>query len=380
MISVDPRIATGRLTIDLDALVANWRFMAEKSGKARTAAVVKADAYGTGLETSATALAGAGCGTFFVAVPDEAIRLKAALPGVTVYVLSGVFNSDSAAAVAQCGARPVLNSLAQIEIWGRHCRAVLKNLPCAIHADTGMNRLGLTAQEALVFGRVNGRAAIVSPDLLMSHLACADDPAHPMSGQQLESFQQVRAVFPGVDSSLANSAGVFLGPDFHFDLTRPGIALYGGAAVNGVPNPMRPVVTAEARILQVRHARAGEAVSYGATQVLARDSRIAIAGTGYADGFHRASSGAGAPLRDAVAKGGLGWLAGHRVPILGRVTMDLTLFDVTDVPEQALEGADWIELFGPNIALDEAAQAAGTIGYELLTSLGARYERHILQG
>ena len=378
MVSVDPRIATGRLTIDLDALAANWRMMAERSGPARTAAVVKADAYGTGLEKSASALAKAGCGTFFVAVPDEAVRLRRALPEPEIFVLSGIFDEESAAVIAEARAMPVLNSLAQIDVWAGFWKKRGSRRPCAIHVDTGMNRLGLTVDEALAFAERNGREHLVTPILLMSHLACGDEPTHPLNSQQLASFQMVRAAFPGVESSLANSAGVFLGADFHFDVTRPGIALYGGAAVNGIANPMRPVVKAEARILQVRPARAGEAVSYGATQIMARDSRIAVCGTGYADGYHRSLSGAGVPLRASVAHGGHGWLAGKRVPVIGRVTMDLTLFDVTDLPEQALENAGWIELFGPNIALDEAAAAAGTIGYELLTSLGSRYHRTIL--
>lgn len=371
MSSVDPRTATSRLTIDLDALVANWRLMAERSGTAKASAVVKADAYGTGLETSAKALADAGCSTFFVAIPEEAVRLRGALPDAKIFVLSGVFDAASAETMADIRAIPVLNSLPQIDIWSR----VAAHLPCAIHVDTGMNRLGLSVDEALAFGERNAVDHIVHPVLLMSHLACADDPAHPLNRQQLQSFQRVRAAFPGVESSLANSAGIFLGPDYHFDLTRPGIALYGGAAVNGVTNPMRPVVKAEARILQVRHAKAGEAVSYGASVMLAHDTVIAVAGCGYADGYHRAGSGSGVPLRAAQPMGAQGFLAGHRVPVIGRITMDLTLYDVTGVPEQSLDDAVWIELFGPNIALDDAAAAAGTISYELLTSLGSRYHR-----
>jgi alanine racemase len=190
----------------------------------------------------------------------------------------------------------------------------------------------------------------------------------------------VSAAFEGVEASLSASAGIFLGADYHFDLTRPGIALYGGEAVNGVANPMRPVATTEARILQIRSAKAGETVSYGGSHRLSRDSRLAVASVGYADGYMRNLSGAGVPLRTSVQPGASGFIAGHRVPVLGRITMDLTIFDVTDLPHGAISAGDYIELFGHNMALDEVARAAGTIGYELLTALGLRYERRYLDG
>jgi alanine racemase len=245
--------------------------------------------------------------------------------------------------------------------------------------DTGMNRLGLTVEEALAFAERNARERFIDIALVMSHLACADEPSHPLNRRQLESFQRVVAAFPGIESSLANSAGIFLGSDYHFDLVRPGIALYGGNPVNGTANPMKPVVTAEARISQIRHAKAGETVSYGATQTLARDTVIAVAQAGYADGYHRAASATGVALRGALPSGGQGFIAGRRVPILGRVTMDLTLFDITDLPMGSVRDGDWIELFGRNVALDESAAAAGTISYELLTGLGRRAERRLVE-
>ena len=183
--------------------------------------------------------------------------------------------------------------------------------------------------------------------------------------------------FSDIDSSFANSAGIFLGKDYVYDLTRPGIALYGGCASTERKTPMRPVVSLDARIVQVREAPKGETVSYGATQTLTRDTKIAVVEVGYADGYPRAGSGAGVPLRKAVPAGQHGFIGGVRVPLIGRITMDLTLFDVTDVPDEALADG-WIELIGPNIPLDEAARAAGTIGYELLTALGPRYERRYL--
>jgi len=282
--------------------------------------------------------------------------------------------------VAEAGAVPILNSLDQIDLWAGYWKARGSRRPCAIHVDTGMNRLGLSEAEALAFADRNTREHLVTPILLMSHLACADQRDHPLNRQQLESFQRVRSAFGDIESSLANSAGVFLGSDYHFDLTRPGVALYGGEAASGMENPMRAVVRAEARILQVRRVRAGEPVSYGAAQALERDSLVAVCGAGYADGYHRAGSGAGVPLRESVPGGFYGALAGHRVPVIGRVTMDLTLFDITDVPDAEIAENGWIELFGGTIPLDEAARAAGTIGYELLTSLGARYHRRHVGG
>lgn len=213
---------------------------------------------------------------------------------------------------------------------------------------------------------------------MLTHLACSDERDHDLNKQQLESFQGVRRAFEGVESSLSSSGGIFLGADYHCDLTRPGIALYGGAAISDEPNPMRPVVKAEARILQIRHAKAGTFVSYGASHRLTRDSRLAIVGAGYADGWHRAMSGSGVPLRRAGTLGAHGTTNGFRIPVLGRITMDLTTFDATDVPEKALQEGDYISLFGDGITLDEAAHSAHTISYELLTSLGNRYERRYL--
>jgi alanine racemase len=209
----------------------------------------------------------------------------------------------------------------------------------------------------------------------MSHLACSDDPDHPMNRRQLETFREVAAAYPDVEKSLAASAGIFLGPDYHFDLTRPGIANYGGKASAGGSTPLKTVVTAEAQIMTIRDARAGDVVSYGATAQLERDSRIAICSVGYADGYLRSLSGSGVPLRDAIKPGGFAWCAGHRIPVLGRVTMDITAFDVTDVPLADVQPGDFIELFGDNVLLDDVAERAGTIGYELLTSLGYRYHR-----
>ncbi|PYE28629.1 alanine racemase [Rhizobium sp. PP-CC-3A-592] len=365
--------AANRLTIDLQALADNWRQMKARSGSARAAAVLKADAYGIGIEAAAETLYRAGARDFFVANAEEGVDLRPLVPEGRIYVLAGIWPGIEPL-FFENGLVPVINSEEQLAFF----MAALSehgDHPCVLHVDTGMNRLGLSMEEAMALASDPARPASFSPMLVMSHLACADDPAHPLNARQLSAFREVSAAFEGVEASLANSAGVHLGPDYHFDLTRPGIATYGGEAVNGMANPMTPVVTAEARIIQVRSVAEGGSASYGATAAFARDSRIAIASVGYADGYHRSVSGSGVALRQAAPSGAYGFLHGRRVPHVGRVTMDLSLFDVTDLPENAVRAGDYIELFGRNIALDDVARAGGTIGYELLTSLGHRYDR-----
>ncbi|MGN6471381.1 MAG: alanine racemase [Rhizobiaceae bacterium] len=374
----DPRLAGGRLTIDISALTANYRLLSRLSGGARTAGVVKANAYGLGVEVVVPALLAAGCEDFFVALPEEGLAVRRLAPDARIFVLTGLFEAEAAPFYSNAALIPVLNTERDIAIWEAHCGVEGRPLACAIHVDTGMNRLGLTAERVIAYARENALTRALEPVLLMSHFACADESMHPLNGRQIATFQRVRAAFPGVEASMANSAGIFLGEAARFDLTRPGIALYGGEPVAGPAKPIRPVVTAEARVAQIRHVKAGESASYGAAAMLRRDTRIAVAAVGYADGYHRAGSGAGVPLRSAVPQGAHGFVAGQRVPVLGRVTMDLTLFDVTDCGPDAVQPGDHIELFGPNIPIDEAAHAAGTIAYELLTSLGQRWQRHVI--
>ncbi|NTG49111.1 alanine racemase [Agrobacterium rhizogenes] len=365
-----------RLTVDLDALVENWRDMAHRSGRARTSAVVKADAYGLGIEDVGEALYLAGARDFFVATADEGATLRLYAPDARIFVLSGIwpgmervfFENDLV---------PVIASEEQLTFW----MSVLSDYgdyPCALQVDTGFNRLGLPMEDALALADDVSRPASFAPVLVMSHLACGDDPANPMNRQQLEAFRKVSAAFEGIEASLANSAGIFLGPEYHFDLTRPGIATYGGEAVPGIANPMRPVATAEARIIQTRFVKAGETVGYGRAMQLTRDSRLAIVSAGYADGYMRSQSSGGVPLRQTDLPGGHGFIAGHRVPVAGRITMDLTIFDITDLPDNLVRAGDYVELFGNNILVDDAARAAGTIGYEMLTSLGLRHERRYI--
>ena len=369
-------IAPARLTIDLVALADNWREMADLSGNASTAAVVKADAYGLGLEDCGTALYEAGARDFFVAVVQEGVTLRTYAPDARIYVLSGVWPGQEAT-FYEHGLVPVLVSEEQLSFW-MAVTAEHGDHPCALHIDTGFNRLGIPLEDALAFADDVSRPASISPVLVLSHLHSGDTPSSSFNRQQLESFQKVAAAYEGIPASLAASSGIMLGAEYHFDLTRPGIAVYGGEAVGGVSNPMRPVAKAEARIIQIRSAKTGETVSYGGTHRLTRNSRLAIVAAGYADGYKRSLSGSGVPIRDSIHEGGFGFIAGHRVPVVGRVTMDLTIFDITDVPERDVRTGDYIELFGPNMPLDDVARAAGTIGYELLTSLGLRYERRYL--
>ncbi|WFS01854.1 alanine racemase [Rhizobium tumorigenes] len=365
-----------RLTVDLGALVANWQDMARRSGRARTAAVVKADAYGLGIEEVGETLYIAGARDFFVATVEEGVTLRLYAPDARIFVLAGIwpgmqrlfFENDLV---------PIISSEEQLAFW----MAVVADYgeyPCALQVDTGFNRLGLTVPEAMALADDVSRPASFSPVLVVSHLACGDDPASPMNRQQLDSFREVSRAFEGIESSLSASAGIFLGPEYHFDLTRPGIALYGGEAVPGVANPMRPVATAEARVLQVRQVKAGEAVSYGRAMQLTRDSTLAVVCAGYADGYMRSQSSGGVPLRQTGIAAGQGFIAGHRVPVAGRITMDLTIFDITDLPDGLVRAGDYVELFGSNILVDDAARAAGTIGYEMLTSMGLRHQRRYL--
>jgi alanine racemase len=374
---VDPfDFAPLRLTIDLQALTDNWRGLKTRSGRARTGAVVKADAYGLGIEDCGTALYHAGARDFFVAAASEGATLRPYAPEARIFVLSGIWPGQESLFFDH-DLVPVIASEEQLAFW-MSVLAERGPYPCALQIDTGFNRLGLSMTEAMELAGDVSRPSGFSPVLILSHLYSGDTASAESNRKQLALFKQASGAFEGVEASLSASAGIFLGPDYHFDLTRPGIALYGGEAVMGMESPMRPVATAEARIVQIREARAGETVSYGGTHQLSRDSRLAIAAVGYADGYLRNLSGSGIALRGAVPEGAFGVIAGRRVPVVGRITMDLTIFDVTDIPARDIQAGDYIELFGPNMALDNVARAAGTIGYELLTSLGLRYERRYI--
>jgi len=351
---------TGVIEIDLAALADNYRLMRAQAHGAEIAAAVKADAYGLGAGRVGKALWDAGCRRFFVATMDEGVALRRMLSQAEIAVLNGLMAGDEEA-VRQSRLTPVLNDLEQVRRWNAACGRAGERGAAMIHVDTGMNRLGMTVADA-------GKLAASPPDnvrisVVMSHLACARQPQHPLNARQLQRFRQVRAQFPGAQASLANSAGLLLGEDYCFDLARVGIALYGGNPVEGWPNPMKAVVRLSARILQERQVDAGETVGYDATFTTTRPTRLAVIATGYADGWPTPASGRGKASVDGVI-----------VPFAGRVSMDLIALDVTDVPTGKTKPGAMVDLIGPDWTLDQAADAAGLISYELLTGLSRRFE------
>jgi alanine racemase len=364
--------AGGLLTIDLGAIAANWRGLKARTAPAQCAAVIKADGYGLGIQPVALALANAGCDAFFVALLDEARRLRGVLPTATVYVLNGL-NPGTAGEFRALRVEPVLGSWDEIDEWDAFALSCGEPLPAAIHIDTGMTRHGLSAEEAKVLAE-RMRLLNFKPSLVMSHFACADVPAHPKNAKQLSEFRALLPLFPGIPASMSNSAGTLAHPDARFDLVRPGIALFGGRAVLEGANPMLPVVQLDLRIAQVRRAAKGDTVGYGASYRLQRDGRIAICSAGYADGIFRAVGSSD------DRKGAEAIVAGKRCPLLGRVSMDLIAIDVTDVPGDSVKRGDFATLIGGDIGIDEFAGHAGTIGYEALTALGRRYARNYRGG
>jgi alanine racemase len=359
--SLDPAVRTGAiLDIDLGAIVANWHLLARRVAPAECAAVVKADAYGLGVDRVAPALAEAGCRSFFVATLDEGIALRGILgPGPELVILNGPLPGSEAEFPAHA-LTPVLNDPGQIERW----RALAPPAPAILHVDTGMSRLGLSPTELAALVADETRHGAAGWRGVMSHLACADMPDHPMNAEQLARFAAVRRQLPGVRGSLAASSGVFLPAEYHHDLVRPGAALFGVNPCPSSPNPMRQVVTVKGKIIQVRDVDSGESVGYGAAHVMSRRGRLATIGVGYADGWLR-----------ALSHRGSGAIAGQRVPLLGRVSMDLATFDVSAIDPAVVQPGDCIELLGPGYGFDDAARDAGTIGYEILTALGRRYHR-----
>ncbi len=360
--------ATGVLTVDLDAIVANWRKLEKTAVPAECAGVIKADAYGCGTAPVARALAGAGCKTFFVATLDEARAARAVLPSAAaIYVLSGFFQ-NTGEAFAKIDARPVIGDLNELAEWDVFCRRSGWAGGAAIHIDTGMNRLGMTVAEAqgIIPRIIAGNHGIT---LVMSHLACAETLHHPLNAKQLASFREIASLFSGVPASLSNSSGVFLGAPFQFDVVRPGAALYGVNPTPEADNPMQQVVDLKARIVQVRNVERGESVGYGGTWTARRPTRLAIVSAGYADGYFRAgSSNDGTRGAEVV-------VAGKRCPVAGRISMDLIAVDITDLPHNAARRGHTATLIGEGITVDELAHHFGTIGYEVLTSLGPRYAR-----
>ncbi|WP_291686654.1 alanine racemase [Bradyrhizobium sp.] len=359
--------ATGVLTVDLDAIVANWRKLEKTAVPAECAGVIKANAYGCGLDPVARALAGAGCKTFFVATLNEARAARAAVPSAAIYVLDGFFQ-NCGDAYAEVNARPVIGDLNELAEWDVFCRRSGWQGGAGIHIDTGMNRLGLTISEAQgIIPRINAGDHGIT--LVMSHLACAELLNHPLNAKQLATFREIASLFSGVPASLANSSGVYLGAQFQFDLVRPGAALYGINPTPEADNPMQGVVDLKARIVHIRSIDKGEAVGYGGTWTARRPTRLAIVSAGYADGYFRAGSS------NDGTRGAEVIIAGKRCPIAGRISMDLMAVDVTDLEKNAARRGHMATLIGEGITVDELAHHFGTIGYEVLTSLGPRYAR-----
>ncbi|HKR19149.1 MAG TPA: alanine racemase [Stellaceae bacterium] len=360
----DRKVATDRanaiLEIDLRAVAANWRRLKrELAPRTRMAAVIKADAYGLGAAEVGPALARAGCDLFFVASLDEGAALRKALPKARIAVLDGVL-VKSETEFARRRLIPVLNDFGQVTRWSK----AYPGKPAILHLDTGMERLGLSRRELDRLTADPGLLARLDLAAIMSHLACADEPEHPKNPEQLARFHAALTRLPKAPASLASSSAIFLGPAYHLQIVRPGAALFGINPVPGKPNPMRAAVALKARILQVRDVDAGETVGYGATHRMERPSRIATVAVGYADGWLRSASDRGSAA-----------IAGRRVPLVGRISMDLLTLDVTGIEADRAKPGGYVKLLDDSYGIDDAATAARTIGYEMLTLLGRRYAR-----
>jgi alanine racemase len=365
-----PSAAPGLLIVDLAAIVANWRALAERARPAATAAVVKANAYGLGLEEVAAALQSAGCEVFFVAHIDEGLRARAALGGsARIYVLNGLEpTADPDKDYAAHGLAPVIGSAEELERWAAAARRRGSIAPCALHLDTGMNRLGFASLRALKEAMAK-HADASGADLLMSHFVASEVPGDPDNALQIARFDEARAAFRALPASLANSSGMFLRERPFYDLCRPGYALYGGNPTPGLPNPMRGALTLAIAIQQTRSIEAGETCGYNGQWTAKRRTRLATILAGYADGLPRTAGAIdGRPGADV-------FVAGKRCPLVGRVSMDTCIVDVTDVPESEGQPGDLAEFIGPQAGLDDFAGQCGAIGYHVLTSLGARYRR-----
>lgn len=357
------RRAAAILTVDLGAVVANWTQLRDRVAPADCAAVVKADAYGLGVAQVVPALRAAGCATFVTAQLEEALAVRAVAPDARVVSLGGLPPGSEADVVGN-RILPVLNHLGEIAAWQAHARSQGTRLPAIVHIDTGMNRLGLGPDELDTLAAAPDRLDGIAVQFWMTHLACADDFESPMSAQQLGRFRTALARLPKAPASFTNSSGIFHGKAFHFDLARPGCALYGVNPTPHLVNPMRDTVRLDARVLQLRSVDSPMTVGYGAAHRVEGPAKIATIAVGYADGYLRSLGGRGHVYVDDVA-----------APIVGRISMDLITVDVTGLPDGAVRPGGMVELIGPNRPVDTVAAEAGTIGYEVLTSLGSRYHR-----
>ena len=353
------------LTVDLGAIVENHRRLRRQAPGSEVAAVVKADGYGLSAREVAAALWQGGARSFFVAHPGEGIALRTALPDATIYILHGL-QEGRGEYLADAALIPVLNHPGELARYAALARRHERRLPAALQIDSGMCRLGFA--EAELEGLNLAQLDALDLRLVMSHLACAEESGNPMNQEQRARFERLRSFLPKAPASLANSSGIFLGPAFHYQLCRPGVALYGVNPKPGQDNPMAPVVTLEAPILQVHEIAAPGSVGYGATYRTRAGARIATVPVGYADGYLRSASGR------ATAR-----IAGVEVPLAGRVSMDLIGLDVSALPAEAVRPGIMVELIGGPDGVDRLAEAAGTIGYEVLTRLGSRFARRYIR-
>ncbi len=335
---------------------------------AECGAVVKADAYGVGAWRVIPALLEAGCRSFFVATLEEAARARTLAPGATVYVLDGLL-PGTAGDMAALGATPALTNIEDVRTWASLANNGARAPAAALHVDTGLHRLGMSAKEVRELVRDATLQHRLDIALVMSHLACADEASHPMNREQLDIFHRLRAGLPPARASLAASDGLMLGADFHLDLVRPGYALYGGQAAPERTTPVAPIVRVQARILQLHDVAVGGRIGYSASYRAATPRRIATIAAGYADGVFRHASATN------VTPGGGVAIGGKLAPIVGRVSMDLITVDVTEITDPAPQRGDWVDLVGPGLPLEAVGRAASTIGYEVLTRLGPRFHR-----
>lgn len=354
---------SGVLTISLKALAANYRHFQDKVGETcAVAGVVKADAYGLGLKPIVEALTVLNCPQYFVATLDEAIQLRHVNAKAPVAVLGGLFHGAEEEYLAH-NITPVLNSPDDIARWKNLVHQKEQSLPALLHIDTGMNRLGLSADETSALLQDKTQIEGIEIKTIMTHFACADDKDHPLTKKQAHDFANIAQHFPSAQKSLANSPGLFRSDAYHHDMVRPGYSLYGGNPTPELDNPMQGVVSLNARILQTRQCKKGESIGYGASHIFDQDRVTATIGMGYADGFQRSAN-----AQKHV------YYQGQSCPIIGRVSMDLVTVDLTHL-EQKPKAGDMLEILGPHQTIDDLANAIGTIGYEILTSLGRRYAR-----
>ncbi|WP_259780195.1 alanine racemase [Aestuariispira ectoiniformans] len=361
-----PAHAPGLLTIDLDAIAENYRILCTRAAHGRCAGVVKANGYGLGLEPVIKALWSAGCRTFFTAHLDEAIAARSHLPEAEIGVLNGLITGDEDIYRGH-NLLPTLNDLGQLHRWADYCRGAGQPLPASLHIDTGMARLGLPQKELEQLYADLSPLEAMDLRYIMSHMACADMPEEPMNQDQRDRFAEALKKLPKATAMLANSSATFLGKDWHFDMLRPGVALFGGAPNEDGPNPMKQVVRLQTKILQIQEIDAPQTVGYGAAFKATGPRRIATLAVGYADGFLR-----------SLSCRGTAYYGDQALPLVGRVSMDLTAVDVTDAPTAQV--GEMVDLIGPNHDINALAREAGTIPYEILTSLGQRYKRHYVGG